>query len=732
MARLRFSPDILRRLGEELNPSLEHGVIELVKNAHDADARHCRVRLIGVSRPGGSIHVSDDGDGMTAADVVDCFLLLGRSAKVDRVSTPRGRTLAGSKGLGRLAALRAGRWAELKTRPRSEPGLEHRMTLDWSAFDAADAVDDVEVPIQTVGSGEPSPASSGELFSDSSGESFSDSTGELFPENTDEPSPDSMDISPYGTDISIRPLNARVGRREVKKLARAMLLLADPFGDNPSDFRVSLDSPEFRDLEELVRKKYFEDAEYSLRVDVDAEGLATACVKDWKGDILYTASHDDLRRGGSRYQCPPSRFDLWVFILNAKTFQTRRSSVGDVRKWLGEFGGVMLYVDGIRVPPYGDPGNDWLDMNLRRTRSPEERPGTNTSLGRIRVTDRSKRLTEKTDRSGMIESPAFADLRRMAQDGLDWMARQRLKAAETRRRATRKSARTETSKSRVGLERAIQRIAEEQESTTSDIREAATSAREAFERYTADAEREKQAMREEVQLYRTLSTAGIAAATFAHESSGGPLKVIARALSALRRRLGIDFSPMPAKLTEPLEGIGVGVSSLEAFNDTTLGLVDRDKRRAGRVDVHHVVKAAADLYQPFMSARSAELDIRLCDADPYLRGSVAAIEAIVVNLLSNALVAVAESEAPQRLVRLTTRVGDRRLTLHVADNGPGVVRFKPSEIWLPGVTSRPGGSGLGLTIVKDTVTDLGGEVKAIEHGRLGGAEFVIALPVIGS
>ena len=104
----------------------------------------------------------------------------------------------------------------------------------------------------------------------------------------------------------------------------------------------------------------------------------------------------------------------------------------------------------------------------------------------------------------------------------------------------------------------------------------------------------------------------------------------------------------------------------------------------------------------------------------------------MVNLLSNALVAVAESEAPQRLVRLTTRVGDRRLTLHVADNGPGVVRFKPSEIWLPGVTSRPGGSGLGLTIVKDTVTDLGGEVKAIEHGRLGGAEFVIALPVIGS
>ena len=45
MATFRFAPDILRRLGEELNPSLEHGVIELVKNSRDADALSCEIRL---------------------------------------------------------------------------------------------------------------------------------------------------------------------------------------------------------------------------------------------------------------------------------------------------------------------------------------------------------------------------------------------------------------------------------------------------------------------------------------------------------------------------------------------------------------------------------------------------------------------------------------------------------------------------------------------------------------
>ena len=114
MATFRFAPDILRRLGEELNPSLEHGVIELVKNARDADARNCTVRLSRVTTAGGAIQVTDDGDGMTADELVDGFLLLGRSPKVGRGRTRRGRVLAGSKGLGRLAALRAG------TVPRSE------------------------------------------------------------------------------------------------------------------------------------------------------------------------------------------------------------------------------------------------------------------------------------------------------------------------------------------------------------------------------------------------------------------------------------------------------------------------------------------------------------------------------------------------------------------------------------------------------------------------------------
>ena len=80
---------------------------------------------------------------------------------------------------------------------------------------------------------------------------------------------------------------------------------------------------------------------------------------------------------------------------------------------------------------------------------------------------------------------------------------------------------------------------------------------------------------------------------------------------------------------------------------------------------------------------------------------------------------------------MTTGVSEDTLLISIMDNGPGITSLPVEEIWLPGRTSTPGGTGLGLTIVKDSVVDLGGHVHAIAKGELGGAEIVIALPLMG-
>jgi C4-dicarboxylate-specific signal transduction histidine kinase len=72
------------------------------------------------------------------------------------------------------------------------------------------------------------------------------------------------------------------------------------------------------------------------------------------------------------------------------------------------------------------------------------------------------------------------------------------------------------------------------------------------------------------------------------------------------------------------------------------------------------------------------------------------------------------------------------LPIRVLDNGPGIEGISTKDIWLPGQTTAANGTGLGLTIVRDAVIDMGGTVAAERKGALGGAEIIISLPTIGA
>src|SRR5579862_8307929 len=102
---LHFSTQMLRRLGEELNPHTDQGILELVRNAYDADATECEVELIDTHIVGGTVRILDDGDGMTAESIRKGWLVLGASEKVRIAETARKRFPIGNKGIGRLAAL---------------------------------------------------------------------------------------------------------------------------------------------------------------------------------------------------------------------------------------------------------------------------------------------------------------------------------------------------------------------------------------------------------------------------------------------------------------------------------------------------------------------------------------------------------------------------------------------------------------------------------------------------
>ena len=137
-----------------------------------------------------------------------------------------------------------------------------------------------------------------------------------------------------------------------------------------------------------------------------------------------------------------------------------------------------------------------------------------------------------------------------------------------------------------------------------------------------------------------------------------------------------------------------------------------------------------DLFEPFCKEAGVTVERELEAIDTNVRATVASLESILANLLINAINALQDAgRASQRRVIVRTSSSTARLLLTVLDDGPGIERLSVEDVWLPGQTTRPGGTGLGLTIVRDSAMDLGGNVSARARGELGGAEFTVDLPL---
>lgn len=678
-ATFRFSTDILQRLGEELITSFDQGVIELVKNSYDADASVCSIELIDTQQAGGTVVITDNGDGMSMQDIQDGWLVLGRSRKVPGSRTRRDRLPAGSKGLGRLGALRMGQEVLLTTQPLDEPGVDYSLQIQWADFASSDVVEDVGLAVQR-------------------------SESERRP----------------GTRITIHGLNTAAGEREVRQLARELLLLTDPFGD-PAGFRTELVAPAFKDLEELVNRAYFDDSEFRLVARLDEHGRASARVFDRSGTARWTTGTDDL---GNPYGAPPASFELWVFLLTGDSFAGRSATVREVQKWLAQVGGVHLYHRGLRVRPYGDEGHDWLDMNLRRAQSPELRPSTNTSLGRVTVLDESGDLLQRTDRTGFIDNEAFRDLRRFAVEALEWMHAKRLderdeRLAEEKRQSKKRAEeanrnlKDEIDKLGPGAKRDVSRAARELESARAS---------------------ERERLRDELTLYKTLASVGTAVSVFAHEIEG-PATELTTSVQAVERRVQKALAARYATtVAKQVEAVKRSAELVARFATLPLGMLKKSKRRRTLVDVNKTIRDTLALLGPYLEDARIDVTRTLSDDTPHVQGSVADIEAIMSNLLTNAVKAFKRRDAglQDRTVAVRSSVAGGRVLISVLDNGPGIVPQLANRVWLPGITSDENGTGLGLTIVRDTVVDLGGEARAIARGELGGAEFIIDLPLAGA
>ena len=136
---------IIRELGERLVKQGEVALLELIKNAYDADASTCILQI-----SSSAIIVSDDGIGMTLAEFKNGWMRIGTSSK-EATSNSRiyRREITGEKGIGRFAVRFLGRALTVET-IADDPGRGYLTILtanfDWPRFDREEDLGKVTVP----------------------------------------------------------------------------------------------------------------------------------------------------------------------------------------------------------------------------------------------------------------------------------------------------------------------------------------------------------------------------------------------------------------------------------------------------------------------------------------------------------------------------------------------------------------------------------------------------------
>ena len=151
-------------------------------------------------------------------------------------------------------------------------------------------------------------------------------------------------------------------------------------------------------------------------------------------------------------------------------------------------------------------------------------------------------------------------------------------------------------------------------------------------------------------------------------------------------------------------------------------------------DLNEIVKQTLQLYHENMPARIS-LTTELSDALPQLPLDVEQIRRVIINLVDNAISSIGKKGTLSRIFRQgeiiirTRHVPDLNIIfLDVEDNGTGISPEISDQLFEPYTTTKEHGTGLGLTIVSQTISDHNGFTR-FRNLDSGGVCFTIELPV---
>ena len=746
MAELVFTVDsaLLSELGEKLVETAHIALVELVKNAYDADATQVKVKIVPHRSHGPEVQIIDNGSGMTYRDVQKYWMRIATTHKTAHPFSNRyGRPRTGSKGIGRFSCRRLGMRLRLLTTAALSDGRFERteLAIDWSKFKRGSEISTIAcegsrdlIADATVGT---------TLIIDGSRED---------------------EWSKRGYDFLKRQLAILAANRGRKRSG---------FEEDPG-FNISLEAPDFNETITDLRERLLSAGWGELKVRVNSAGEATCILNALKiGEkrITHPQKFPHLASVSAIIGIMPvERADMRNRELISKS---------SLREIVENWGGVYVRYKGFRVYPYGEPGNDWLnidrDRGSRKSALSEllqpfaaKLRGVNPQrallsllssksyIGDVEIGSRAQGFELKASREGFVGDDAIGALREVVRFAIDWSTIYR----EYSRGLV---AREEAVSARKELEVQLSKPVDAKEVVTAAIRAVQAEVRSlatrlpvgerqqvlrSLETATRAIAKHEASNREELRHLQLVASTSTLLLIFSHEVKAllSWLEQVSISLDRVRRKLA---GPEALRLAEIRQEFAVNKNRfVDLLAMTSLISVDSKEAKPVELTLRPRLEQAVRCFD--LVSKNYDIEIN-CEQVPVTLKVGPMLEAelyaILLNVLSNSIKSVIAAGGKKRILFSAEQERSKAL-MNVRDTGIGLdeedydkvfepfaadpddrlyrglkAKLNPEDQYVVGT-----GSGLGLSIVSEILAYRGGSIRFIRPGEGWKADLEIVLP----
>ncbi len=705
-------PRVFAALGADLVTSDIIALMELVKNSYDAYATKVHVRigqLLG-DRKEMTIEVEDNGIGMERSILESVWSVVATPYRQENPISIKGKSVrraSGEKGLGRLSAARLGRRMEMFTQAKDSPCWH--VLVDWEKVNNASKFVDCAFSISEYKGTCPWKQS--------------------------------------GTLIRILDLHIKVDQMpegELDELRNQLARFLPPFSDK-DDFQIWLTLPGQNNKPARIEKpKFIDNPPYCLKGSVDEYGnLSYIYLYNLDGNRRKIESQKSLysletvlssrtlrEREGTNIKSlsGPFNFELRIWDLDkdalfkiSERFNYSRK-YQDVRSLItkGPYSGISLYRDSILVLPKTDANSDWLKLNLRRVSRLGTRLSVNQIIGYIEVTaEKNPNLKDTSDRERLVDNGASREFNQYMNQILEILEIERSKDHQ------------ESAHKEPPFVDLFEEIRDRQFKETI-VKLAQKKA--SVEQFTHAAEEHERVIDKAVEkietrlyYYSRLASLGTLAGILEHEVGNHSVTMddFLNRVEQFLKRIGKAGFHLIKKLITARQSL----RSVQRLSDTFSPLASQAYATRRRDCIFEESTAiVVDMLQKEIQKQNIIID--LPKSQTGLPVDPGEISAIMFNLLNNSIYWLSREKNVKRriLIELDDKKQPERIFVFVHDSGPGISDGDEERIFWPGITRKPNGLGMGLTVASELVAQYGGKMFLSKPGKFNGATFGFDLP----